>query len=65
MWRSIGLYGFSSINLGLLMLGGYYLGGLLEKHYHLKNASFSGVFIGLVLGLYELFTIAFKAGTKK
>ena len=65
MWKSLGLYGFSSLNLGLMTTGGYFLGKLLEDTYHIKNMTISGVLIGLFLGFYELFRIAFKAGSKK
>jgi hypothetical protein len=65
MWQSLATFGFSSINLGITILGGYFIGVLLEKSYHWGNMPLIGVFIGLALGLMELFIIAFKAGTKK
>ena len=65
MWRSIGLYSFMSINLGLMVVGGYFLGHLLEESYHLKNMTITGVLVGIILGFYEMFKIAFKAGSKK
>lgn len=65
MWRSLALYGFLSINLGLMTAGGYYIGRLLENYYHIKNMTVSGVLIGLFLGFFELFRIAYKAGPKK
>jgi hypothetical protein len=65
MWRSLALYGFLSINLGLMTAGGYFLGGLIENHYHIKNMTVTGTLIGLFLGFYELFRIALKAGPKK
>jgi hypothetical protein len=65
MWRSLALYGFLSINLGLMTAGGYFLGRLVENHYHIKNMTVTGVLIGLFLGFYELFRIALKAGPKK
>jgi hypothetical protein len=65
MLKSLALYGFSSLNLGLMVAGGYFLGKLLENSYHIKNMTISGVLIGLLLGFYELFRIAFKAGSKK
>jgi hypothetical protein len=64
-WRSIGLYSFMSLNLGLMIAGGYYLGRFLERNFHLKNMTITGVFIGLFFGLYEMFKIAYKAGQKK
>ena len=65
MWQSLGTFGFSSINLGITILGGYFIGSFLEKSYHWKSMSLIGVFIGLALGLLELFIMVFKAGTKK
>lgn len=65
IWRSLGLYSFMSINLGLMALGGYFLGQLLERNYHLKNMTITGVLVGLLIGFYEMFKIAFKAGQKK
>ena len=53
-----------SLNLGLLTVGGYFLGKLIETTYHIKNMTVTGVLIGLFLGFFELFRIAFKAGTK-
>jgi hypothetical protein len=65
MWRSLGLYSFMSINLGLMVVGGYFLGNMLERNYHLKNMTITGVLVGLIVGFYEMFKIAFKAGQKK
>lgn len=65
IWRSLGLYSFMSINLGLMVVGGYFLGQLLERNYHLKNMTITGVLVGLLIGFYEMFKIAFKAGQKK
>ena len=65
MWQSLALYGFSSLNLGITILGGYFIGDLLEKNYHWKNMVLIGTFGGLVLGLIELITIVFKAVSKK
>jgi hypothetical protein len=48
-----------------MTVGGYFLGSLLESAYHLKNMTITGVILGLVLGFYELFRIALKAGSKK
>jgi hypothetical protein len=64
MLRSLALYGFLSINLGLMTAGGYFLGRLIENTYHISNMTISGALIGLALGFYELFRIAFKAGPK-
>lgn len=48
-----------------MTVGGYFLGSLVERTYHLKNMTITGVILGLVLGFYELVRIALKAGTKK
>ena len=64
-WRILGLYGFLSLNLGLTIAGGYFLGNFLEKYYRLQNAALIGVLVCLFLGLYEMFRIAYKAGQKK
>lgn len=63
-WRIVALYGSLSLNLGLMILGGYFLGRLLEKELQWSNMSLTGALTGLFLGLYELFAIAFKAGKK-
>lgn len=47
------------------MFGGYFLGRLLERKFHWANMSIIGVFVGLALGLYEMFTFALKMGSKK
>lgn len=65
LWRILAKFGFSSLNLGITILGGYYIGSLLEKGNHWKNATLIGVFAGLILGLIEVFTLAFRAGAKK
>lgn len=65
VWKSFALYGFSSLNLGLMIAGGYYFGSLLEKILHLSNLRITGVLVGLALGLYEMFMIAIKMGSKK
>lgn len=64
-WRVVALYGSLSLNLGLMILGGYYLGRILEKQFQWSNMSSTGVLTGLFLGLYQMFSIAFKAGKKK
>lgn len=65
MWRSLAVFGFSSLNLGITILGGYYIGNLLEKNYHWANMSTIGIFTGLILGIIELFSFAFRMGPKK
>jgi len=64
-WRIVALYGSLSLNLGIMILGGYFLGRLLEKQYQWTNMSLTGVLTGLFLGLYQMFSIAYKAGKKK
>lgn len=64
-WRIVALYGSLSLNLGLMIMGGYYLGRLIERRFQLANMSITGVLTGLFLGLYEMFSIAYKAGQKK
>lgn len=54
-----------SLNLGLMVVGGYFLGHLLEHNFHLKNMTFTGVLVGIIVGFYEMFKIAIKAGRKK
>ena len=63
-WRVVALYGSLSLNLGLMILGGYFLGRLLEKEFQWSNMSLTGVLTGLFLGLYQMFAIAFRAGKK-
>ena len=63
-WRIVALYGSLSLNLGLMILGGYYLGKLIEKSFHWSNMSLTGVLTGLFLGLYQMFVIAYRAGKK-
>lgn len=65
MWRSLSIYGTLSLNLGLMVAGGYFLGRLIENKYHLSNMTATGVLTGLALGFYEMFVIAYKAGSKK
>jgi len=64
-WKTFALYGSLSLNLGFMILGGYFLGRLLEIQYQLKNMTFTGILTGLILGLYQMFAIAFRAGKKK
>lgn len=65
LWRNAGLFSFLSLNLGFMIVGGYFLGRVLERNYHWRNMTFIGVLVGMFLGLYEMFMIAFKAGSKK
>ena len=64
VWTSLGLYGGLSLNLGAMVLGGFYLGRYLETHFHLANMSFTGILVGLGLGFYEMFAIALKMAKK-
>ncbi|HOP74567.1 MAG TPA: hypothetical protein PLC07_05875 [Bacillota bacterium] len=64
-WKTFALYGSLSLNLGFMILGGYFLGRLLETQYQLKNMTFTGILTGLFLGLYQMFAIAYRAGKKK
>ena len=65
IWGSLALYGSLSLNLGLMITGGYFLGHLVEENYHLTNMAITGVLIGIILGLYEMFIVAWRAGQKK
>ena len=65
MWRSLSLYGFLSLNLGFMTVGGYFLGKLAGDFFHVQNLKIVGAIIGIFLGFYELIRIALKAGTKK
>jgi len=47
-----------------MIFGGYYLGRLMEEQFQWSNMPLTGVLIGLFLGLYEMFSIAYKAGKK-
>jgi hypothetical protein len=64
-WKQLGLLGSLGINLGLMLVGGFFLGNILEKNYHWPNMKIIGIFTGLALGFYELFIIAYRAGRKK
>lgn len=64
-WRTVALYSSLSLNLGFMIIGGYYLGRLLETNYHWSNMSITGVLTGLFLGLYQMFVVASGAGKKK
>ncbi len=65
VWRSLALVGSLSLNLGLMVAGGYFLGKMLEEHYQLANLKQIGLLVGLLLGFFELFRIAYKAGSGK
>ena len=65
MWHTFALYSFSSLNVGVLMFGGYFLGRFFERNLHWANMSIIGVVVGLALGLYEMFAFALKMGSKK
>jgi hypothetical protein len=65
LWSKFALYGFLNLNLGLTIAGGYFLGRFLEQKWHVKNMTLIGVLVGLFLGLFEMLSIAFKAGSKK
>jgi hypothetical protein len=64
-WKTLALYGSLSLNLGIMILGGFYLGKLLEEHYHWANMTITGILIGLGLGLYEMFAYAYRSTKKK
>jgi hypothetical protein len=59
-WRGLAIYGTLSLNLGLMAMGGYYLGNLLEKHWHWQNAAVYGVLLGFFLGLIEMFILILR-----
>jgi hypothetical protein len=63
--RSLAIYGTLSLNLGLMALGGYYLGGLLEKYWHWENAAIYGVLAGFFLGLFEMFLLILRMEPEK
>ncbi len=65
LWRSLALFGSASINLGVMVAGGFYLGRLLETAYHWPNMKIMGVLAGLILGFYEMFLLAYKSSRKK
>lgn len=64
-WRTVALYSSLSLNLGFMIIGGYFLGRLLENSYHLKNMSITGILTGLFLGLYQMFLVASGVGKDK
>ncbi len=65
MWQSLALYGGLSLNMGITVAGGYYLGNFLEKKLGWSNMALWGIFIGLFLGLIEFFIIAAKGMGKE
>ena len=65
LWRSLAIYGTLSLNLGLMSLGGYYLGNLLEKQWHWENAAVYGVLAGFFLGLLEMFFLLLRTEPEK
>ena len=64
-WKTFALYGSLSLNLGIMILGGFYLGKLLEEGYHWPNMKTIGILAGLFLGLYEMFAYAYRSIKKK
>jgi hypothetical protein len=64
-WKMVALYGSLSLNLGLMILGGYYLGELCENQFEWSNMKITGILSGLFLGLYQMFTFAYRATKKK
>lgn len=64
-WRSFAVVGSLSLNLGLMVAGGFFLGQVLETTYHWENMTVTGVLVGLFVGIFEMFLIAYKAGMKK
>lgn len=65
MWRALALYGSLSLNLGLMISGGYFLGSFLEKHYHWSNFTVTGILVGFILGIYEMFMMIYQAGKRQ
>lgn len=64
MWRSLALYGSLSLSLGLITLGGYYLGRILERFLHWDHASIFGVLIAFIIGLFEMFVLLLRMESK-
>jgi uncharacterized membrane protein len=65
MLKQLALFGTLSLNLGMIIVGGYYLGRTLEKYYHLPNMTIIGIVAGLILGFLEMFILAYRTGRKK
>ncbi|HEY8464696.1 MAG TPA: AtpZ/AtpI family protein, partial [Bacillota bacterium] len=59
------LYGSLSLNLALMILGGYFLGKLCEERYQWSNMTITGILTGLFFGLYQMFSFAYQATKKK
>jgi len=60
-WKELANYGALSLNLAMLMLGGYFLGQSLDKHYHTgPRWMLIGTFVGMVLGLYTIVEISIR-----
>jgi flagellar biogenesis protein FliO len=64
-WKTVALYGSLSLNLGLMILGGFFVGRFIEEQFKLSNMRTTGILVGLFLGLYEMFSIAFRATKRK
>lgn len=64
-WKMFALYGMSSLNLGFIVMGGYFLGLVCEEQYGMKNMSLTGVLTGLFLGLYQMFSLAINGDRKR
>ena len=64
-WRDLANYGALSLNLAMLMLGGYFVGGVLDKRFSTAPRwMLIGTFVGMILGLYTIFEIALRLGKK-
>jgi flagellar biogenesis protein FliO len=64
-WRLLATLGSLSLNLGFIIVGGYFIGKLLEDYYHWRNMKLFGVIAGIILGLYQTFVIAYRVGKTK
>jgi flagellar biogenesis protein FliO len=64
-WKMAALYGSLSLNLGLMIMGGFFLGRFIEEQFQMSNMKTTGILVGLFLGLYEMFSIAFRATKHK
>ncbi|MGD8400489.1 MAG: hypothetical protein PVH64_06065 [Bacillota bacterium] len=64
-WKMAALYGSLSLNLGLMIMGGFFVGRFIEEQFRLSNMKLTGILVGLFLGLYEMFSIAFRATKHK
>jgi hypothetical protein len=61
----VALYSSLSLNLGFMILGGYFLGRLLERQFALENMTITGILTGLFLGLFQMFSFAYRTTKKK